>query len=138
MKKRLFVWLMAVASFLLLTSAPARAAVDVVSWLDVPATTLSGEPATVEQIRKAFLVGGARRGWQFVDDGPGKLVGTVIVRSHTLKMQVEIAPGKYSLRYLDSVNLDYEVVDGKPRIHRSYERWNAYLQQEVRAELLRL
>jgi hypothetical protein len=121
------------------TPTPAMAAdVSVSSWDNVAAITGSGKPASAEEIKRAFMVGGARRGWTFADAGPGKLTCTLAVRTHTLVMNLAYEDGKYSLSYKDSVNLDYKDADGKRTIHRSYLNWNTYLMNDARAELMRL
>jgi len=83
-------------------------------------------------------VGGAHRGWVFTDTGPGKMTGKLIVRTHTLLMELTCEPGKYSLRYLDSIDLDYKDDAGKKTIHRAYVNWNTNLMNDARAELMRL
>jgi hypothetical protein len=116
----------------------AAAAVDLIEWNDVAAVTGSGKPATAEEIKRAFMVGGARRNWTFAEAGPGRMIGTLNVRTHTLVMDVTYGDGKYSLRYRDSVNLDFKDHDGKKTIHRAYLNWNTNLMNDARAELMRL
>ena len=131
----------ALAMFLALAASapgPAFAAVDLIEWNNVAAITGSGTPASAEQIKRAFMVGGAHRGWVFTDTGPGKMTGKLIVRTHTLLMELTCEPGKYSLRYLDSIDLDYKDDAGKKTIHRAYVNWNTNLMNDARAELMRL
>lgn len=113
-------------------------AAELVEWKDVAAVTGSGKPATADEIRRAFLVGGARRGWTFTEDAPGKMTGRLLVRSHTLVMNLAYQDGKFSLTYQDSIDLDYKDDAGKRTIHRSYINWNTNLMNDARAELLRL
>lgn len=114
------------------------AAADLIEWQNMPAVTGTGKPATAEEIKRAFIVGGARRGWACVDEGPDKMVCTVIVRTHTLVMNLAYETGKYSLTYKDSVNLDYKDDGGKKTIHRAYLSWNINLMNDARVELVRL
>lgn len=116
----------------------AAASTEIVAWQNVPALTGSGKPATAEQIKRAFTIGGARRGWSCVDEGPDRLACTVVVRTHTLVMNLIYEPGKYSLTYKSSINLDYRDQDGKKTIHRSYVSWNTNLMNDARAEMLQL
>ena len=116
----------------------ALAAVDLIEWKDVAAVTGSGKPATAEEIKRAFMVGGARRGWTFTEAGPDKMIFTVLVRTHTLVMELTYGPGKYSLTYKDSTNLDFRDEAGKRTIHRNYVNWNNNLMNDARAELMRL
>jgi len=130
-------WMMALA---IAAFAPGAAAADVevTSWNNVSAMTGSGKPATAAEIKRAFMVGGTRRGWTFADAEPGKMVCTIVVRTHTLVMDLAYEDGKYSLNYKNSINLDYKDTDGKKTIHRSYVNWNTYLMKDARAELMRL
>jgi len=132
-------WLL-VLTFLFpaLAPVPALAAVDLIEWNNVAAITSSGKPATAEEIKRAFMVGGARRGWTFTDAGPDKMICTVVIRTHTLVMDLTYEPGKYSLKYKDSTNLEYKDEAGKKTIHRAYVNWNTNLMNDARAELLRL
>jgi hypothetical protein len=120
------------------TSAPAQAAVDLTEWKDVAAVTGSGTPPSAEQIKRAFMASGAQRGWVFTDNGAGKMTGKLVLRTHTLMMELSYEAGRYSLRYLDSVNLDYKDDAGKKTIHRAYVNWNTNLMNDARAELMRL
>jgi hypothetical protein len=129
--------LLAVFGFATFAPDAARAG-DLVEWNDVVAVTGSGKPATAEEIRRAFLVGGARRGWTFSEAGPNKMTGRLVVRSHTLVMNLAYQDGKFSLTYQDSVNLDYKDDAGKRTIHRAYVNWNTNLMNDARAELMRL
>ena len=112
------------------TPAPAMAAdVSVTSWDNVPAMTGSGKPASAEEIKRAFMVGGTRRGWTFTDAGPGKLTCTLVVRRHTLVMNLAYEDGKYSLGYKDSTNLNYDKADNT--IHSNYNGWIQNLQNAI-------
>jgi len=132
-------WVMMFALlFAVFAPAPALAAADLIEWNNVTAVTGSSKPATAEEIKRAFMVGGARRGWTFTDAGPDKMILKLNVRTHTLMMELTYEPGKYSLKYKESVNLDYKDEAGKRTIHRSYISWNTNLMNDARAELLRL
>jgi hypothetical protein len=132
-------WVVVLAlAFAVLAPAPALAAVDLIEWNNVAAVTGSGKPATVGEIKRAFMAGGARRGWTATDAGPDAMILTIVVRTHTLLMELTCEPGKYSLKYKDSVNLDFKDEAGKRTIHRSYINWNTNLMNDARAELMRL
>jgi hypothetical protein len=126
---------LAIAAF---APVPALAAADLIEWNNVTAVTGSGKPATAEEIKRAFMVGGARRGWIFTDAGPDKMILKLDVRTHTLMMELTYEPGKYSLKYKDSINLEYKDEAGKRTIHRNYINWNTNLMNDARAELMRL
>jgi hypothetical protein len=134
---RNWAWALAMV-FAAFAPSPALAAVDLIEWNNVSAVTGSGKPATAEEIKRAFMVGGARRGWTFTDAGPDKMIATVVVRTHTLVMELTYEPGKYSLKYKDSIDLEFKDDAGKRTIHRAYVNWNTNLMNDVRAELMRL
>jgi hypothetical protein len=120
------------------TAAEARSAGPLVEYENVAATAAGGQPATVDQIRKAFMVGGARRNWAFTEEGPNKLVGRLNVRTHQIVVDISIAEGKYSVLYKDSVNMKYGMEDGKKVIHPQYNNWVNNLLGDMRAELAKL
>lgn len=119
-------------------AASARAAGPLVEYENVAATTPGGQPATVDQIRKAFMMGGARRNWVFTEEGPNKLVGRLNVRTHQIVVEIPISEGKYSVLYKDSVNMKYGLEEGKKVIHPQYNNWVNNLLGDMRAELAKL
>lgn len=119
------------------TAVAARSAGPLVEYEDIAATTGGGQPASSDQIRRAFMAGGARRNWTFTDDGAGKLVGRLSVRTHQISVDIPIADGKFSIRYKDSVNMKYGEEEGKKVIHPQYNNWVANLLGDMRAELAR-
>lgn len=120
------------------TVAGARSAGPLVEYENVAATGAGGQPATVDQIRKAFMVGGARRNWNFSEEGPNKLVGKLNVRTHQIVVDIPISEGRYSVMYRDSVNMKYGLEDGKKVIHPQYNNWVNNLLGDMRAELAKL
>ena len=120
------------------TSAGARSAGPLVEYENVAATTAGVKPATADQIRQAFMVGGARRNWTFTEEGPNKLVGKLNVRTHQIAVDIPISEGMYSVLYKDSVNMKFGMEDGKKVIHPQYNNWVSNLLGDMRAELARL
>lgn len=118
--------------------AAARAAGPLIEYENVAATTSGGKEATVDQIRTAFMAGGARHNWTFTQEGPDKLVGTLNIRTHQIVVDIPIANGKYSVLYKNSVNMKYAVEDGKKVIHPQYNNWVKNLLGDVRGELAKL
>jgi hypothetical protein len=120
-------------------TAQARSTVPVVNHQDVLAVRSTGLPASADRIRAAFLAAGAARGWQIAVVEPGKLLGTLNVRGkHTVSADITYADGKFSVRYRDSINMNYTPGgDGNGLIHPSYNKWVDFLMQDVRVELAR-
>lgn len=133
--------LFALLCFLVMGSVPgeavARAAVPLVEHEGVAAIAGNGQPATVDQIRNAFIAGGARRNWIFTVEAPDKLIGRLSVRSHQVAVDIPLSPGKFSVLYRDSVNLKFGTEAGSKMIHPQYNNWVNNLLGDVRAELVR-
>ena len=119
--------------------AMARGSVPIVNYENVTIATGSGKPATAEQVKQAFIAGGASKGWTFTTAGDGKLVANLIVRSkHTITADIAYSADKYSVTYQGSVNMNYELKSGQPVIHPKYNGWVTNMLIEVRAELSKL
>ncbi len=119
--------------------AMARGSVPVVNYENVTVTTGSGKPATAEQVRQAFISGTAGRGWTYTQAGEGKLLASLVVRNkHTVSAEIVYSGDKFSVTYTGSVNMNYELRDGKPVIHPNYNNWVANMLSDVRVELTRL
>lgn len=113
--------------------AHARSNEPIQNLEDQPATTSSGQPASVAQIKAAILAGGAARGWQVAPSGANEMVASINVRGkHTVSTTVSVKPGFYSIKYKDSANMHY---DPSGTIHPSYNKWVHTLSDSIRMEL---
>lgn len=101
---------------------------------DAPVTTVSGKAAQAAQVRAAIVAAGASLGWQIVDAGPGKLQGTLNLRTHTAVVDIPYSASKYSIQYKSGVNLSEK--DGQ--IHKNYNGWIQNLDARIRAEISRI
>jgi len=100
----------------------------------IAVTTSSGKAVSAEDVRKAIVVAGTSKGWAISNAGDGKtLRATLVVRVHTVAADIEYSATEYSIRYKDSVNMDYK--DGT--IHPNYNRWIQNLVTAIRTELAR-
>ena len=87
-------------------------------------TRNDGSAMTDDQVKKAIIAGANLKGWTAKEEGPGKLTLTIVVRNkHTAVIDVGYSNKGYSIKYVSSINLDYEVEDGKELIHHNYTRW---------------
>lgn len=129
--------LLAAALSLSALAVQARGSVPIVNRDDVVAVRSNGLPASAAAIRTAFLTAGQARGWVIAVSQPGKLLATLDVRGkHTVSADVTYSEGKYSVRYRDSVNMNYGPgTDGSGVIHPHYNKWVDTLVQDVRIEL---
>ena len=57
------------------------------------------------------------RGWSVHDRGRGHIVADLNVRAHFARVDIRYSANSVTMEYVDSDNLDYEVVDGQQRIH---------------------
>jgi hypothetical protein len=94
-------------------------------------STSSGKPATQEQVRNAIVRAGAALGWQMKDEGPNKVVGTLMLRTHTAVVEIPYSTTEYSIRYRSSVNLD----ESGGNIHKNYNGWIQNLTRGINAQL---
>ena len=94
---------------------------------------ISGASHTADDVRKAILRAGSRRGWVFSDEGPGKLVGTLSLRKHQATVDVTYSEDNYDITYRDSQNLSYDAESNK--IHANYNGWVQNLVKDISIEL---
>jgi hypothetical protein len=114
--------------------AHARNLAQIQNYENVSVTTGSGKLIPAEKMREVFVAAGARRSWAFKDAGPGKLIGTLIVRGrHTVEVEVTYSPERYSVVYKNSSNMNYS--EQGSLIHPNYNKWVADLMNAVRSEL---
>ena len=98
---------------------------------DAPVATASGKAATAAQVRNAIISAGSALGWQIADAGPGKLVGTLNIRTHQAVVDIPYSAKSYSIVYKSSQNLDAS----GGAIHTNYNGWVQNLDRAIRAQL---
>jgi hypothetical protein len=101
---------------------------------DAPVTTPSGKSLTTAQVRQAIVSSGSALGWKIVDAGPGRLEGTLNLRTHTAVVEIPYSATKYSIVYKGGENL--KAADGT--IHKNYNGWVQNLERGIRASLTAL
>jgi hypothetical protein len=101
---------------------------------DEPVTTPSGKHLTASQVRSAIVTAGSSLGWVIKDAGPGRLLGTLHLRTHTAVVEIPYSGSRYGIVYKSSENLDE--ADGK--IHRNYNGWVQNLDRAIRTEISRI
>jgi hypothetical protein len=95
------------------------------------AVAANGPNASKEDVRKAIIRAGGELGWQFKDNGPDAMIGTLLIRTHTAVVNVPYSARHYSIVYKDSVALNY---NGSV-IHPNYNSWIHNLQHAIDAQL---
>ncbi len=91
----------------------------------------AGKRASANDVRAAIIRAGAALGWQIKEEGPGKLLGALILRTHTAVVEIPYSATSYSIRYRSSINLDES--DGQ--IHKNYNGWISNLTKGINAQL---
>jgi hypothetical protein len=96
--------------------------------VNVDRAPLNAPPsATLNDIERAILNAGTKRGWLMRAEAPGHIVATHSRGSHSATVDIFFDTQTYSIMYKDSANLDY----GDGRIHGTYNRWVEYLKQDI-------
>jgi len=92
----------------------------------------AGKPVSADQVKLSIVRAGSALGWQIKEEGPGKLVGTLILRSHTAVVEIPYSATSYSIRYKSSIDLK----EGDGQIHKNYNGWIRNLNKGINAQLL--
>lgn len=99
---------------------------------DAPVPSASGRPLSSDEVRKAIMRAGTSLGWQMNADAPGRITGTLNVRSkHTAVVEIPYSSRSYSINYKSSVNLNEE----EGQIHNNYNGWVKNLARSIDANL---
>ncbi len=85
----------------------------------------------LEQVTEAIKQAGLSLGWRMAEKEPGRIIGTLRLRSHEAVVEVLYDTERYSITYLNSVNLKY---DGQ-RIHKNYNSWVQNLSNAIYAQV---
>jgi hypothetical protein len=118
----------------LLIAAAALAGCSTAPILNVseaPVSARTGKTLTNDQVRTAIVRAGTQLGWEFKDEGPNKLVGTIQLRTHTAVIEVPYSSRSYSVKYRSSMNLD----QAGGSIHKNYNGWIQNLTRGIDTQL---
>ncbi len=91
----------------------------------------ANKPLTAEEVRGAIVRAGAALGWIMKDVGPGRLTGTLLLRTHTAEVDIPYSASSYSITYKSSINLQ----EAGGQIHRNYNGWIQNLNRGINAQL---
>ena len=98
------------------------------------APVAANKPATTKDVENAIIRAGGTMGWKMVPRGPGKMEGTLELRTHRAVVDIDYDTKKYSIKYKDSANLQYDGTN----IHQNYNGWVQNLDKAIRAQLMAL
>lgn len=95
-------------------------------------------PMGAKTMRETILKGGANRGWMLKSEKEGCLTLVLNVRSgkHVVVVDVPYTAEEFSVRYVESVNMDYEPATGA--IRGKYIQWVRNLKQDILAEACKI
>ena len=100
---------------------------------DTTVVVAAGKQASMDDVKTAIMRAGNRLGWQMTDTAPGVITARIALRTHTATAEVRFSAQTYSIKYVDSTNLDAK----GGNIHKNYNGWIENLNTEIRTELLR-
>ena len=101
---------------------------------DAPAVTPTGKALTAAQVKGAIVAAGTSMGWRMVEVGPGKIEGTLNLRTHVAVVDIPYSGKAYSLIYKRSEGLN----ETNGTIHSNYNGWVQNLDRAIRTEISRL
>ena len=97
---------------------------------DAVVVTSPGKTLSADQVRAAIIRAGAGLGWQITEEAPGKLVGTLVLRSHTAVVDIFYTATTYTIKYRSSINLD----ERGGQIHKNYNGWISNLVKGINTQ----
>jgi hypothetical protein len=113
-----------------------RQPVPVINYENQPVTRVNGIWPTKDEVRQAIVRGAGAHQWTVAAAGDDNLLATLNVRGkHTVVVDIEYSPEKFSLRYRSSVNMKAAKQHGQDVIHPYYNRWVQTLLDAIRIEL---
>ena len=119
----------ALAAAVVLAACQTMAPIQNVQKASVAAN--ANKPLTTEQVRGAIVRAGSTLGWIMKDEGPGKLTGTLLLRTHTAVVDIPYSATDYSILYKSSIDLK----EANGQIHRNYNGWITNLTRGINAQL---
>lgn len=84
-----------------------------------------------KDVKNAIVRAGTALGWIMKSKGPGRIEGTLLLRTHMAKIDILYDKTKYSIKYKDSRDLDYDGTN----IHSNYNGWITRLNNNIQAQL---
>lgn len=87
---------------------------------------------TQDQVGEAIIEAGTKRGWSMTEVEPGLIRGEILVRGkHKVAVNIPYDADSFSILYLSSENMNYQLRDGQPRIHPKYNSWIKNLKSDI-------
>jgi hypothetical protein len=125
----------AAALFVLPSTALARSA-PIVTFDDIAIVTPDGRSLTLEQVQRAVLRAvSSTRQWVPSSPKPNTVRATYSKGRHSAVIDVVFTETSYSIKYVDSTDLNYSDKDGRAVIHPVYNKAVTTLRQSIDAAL---
>ena len=125
---------LAVAAAAVAVLAGCQTLVPIQNVSNAPVTPTTAKSLQASQVRAAIITAGTSLGWKVTDAGPGRLEGTLNLRTHTAVVELPYTATSFGINYKRSDGLN---ADGG-NIHRNYNGWVQNLDRAIRTEISRL
>lgn len=94
------------------------------------------QSATTDTITEAILRSGAQRGWKMRMLQPGLIRGKIVVNNkHTVEVDITYNETDFSINYVNSINMNYNILSGVPYIHPKYNSWVRILKEDIQDQI---
>jgi hypothetical protein len=95
-----------------------------------PIPAVNNRPATMEDVQRAIVRGGARAGWQVTPEASGRLMARYQAGTHSAAVGIEHDTKTYQIKMRETT-----VRSDGAMVHRVYNTWVQSLDRSIRAEL---
>ena len=132
-----------IAALVAASAVHARSTVPIIDHEKIAVVTGSGKSIDADSVKKAIAAGVASNGrkWELHPAADGKTLQAALswnANKHTIVVEIVPTATQYSVKYVSSINMKYEVQSGTRVIHPHYNKFVEELIQSIRAELLKL
>ncbi len=122
----------AVLILLLLVAMPAHVSANAAIGANpVYAAINTVKPLKQSDVKQGILLACSKRGWYPKEIKPGQIEASIVVRSHTVVVDITYTEKEFQIKYKNSVNL----ITSSGKIHRNYNKWVATLRKDIDREL---
>jgi len=97
---------------------------------NVESAMIAGE-ISIANVETAIIRAGSVLGWTMSKKSDGHILGELALRKHLAVIDITFDKGSYSIRYVDSTNLQFS--GGK--IHTNYNGWIENLEKAINIQL---
>jgi hypothetical protein len=125
--------LLAAASLAAPLAAQARGGAPMVTFENIAFS--DGRSLTLEQVKRAVIRAASSREWAASLKNDSTVRATYTKGRHSAVVDIVFTQSSYSIRYVDSNDLNYSDKDGKATIHPAYNKAVTALRQSIDAQL---